>query len=690
MSLQRMARLTALVGLLCLAAPPVIAQLSQGFATPDFEEDEPRRFSMEETKEVLLLNGIPEEVVDAELAKFPEDQLFLETEIQLIYQLLKTEEPLTPTDDRAVRAKRLGLKPEELPLFIEEELPEEYEETLLKPFGYEIFRYAKLPGDPPEDIAVGPDYVVGVGDQILITTWGDIQQRHARTIDRQGRLVLPDVGVVTLAGKTLAEAREELEALFGQVYRNIRMTVSVGDVRTIQVYVSGDVHRPGNYTLNSLSTIFTALYYAGGPTYKGSLRRITLSRRGGALQEFDLYGFLIEGDRNMDIPLQSGDVVHVRPLGPTVRIEGEVRRPAIYEIRTGETLRDAIPMAGGLTPLALDDRIAIDRNAEISGTQLYKINWQETDQDLTLQGGDEIHIFSIHHVRPKEFVEIHGFVQRPGLYRLVPGMRVSDIVFRAGGLAEGAYLERGELARLVSGFSDEAIQTELINLPLREIFADPATPANCMLKRGDKVFVRGAPGWEPPPVVTVEGEVCFPGKYGLRGKNERISDLLERSGGTTEEAFPMGARLFRAKEGRVIVDFSKVIQDPRNSENIELADGDSIFVPKRPETVKVHGQVATPGLLLYEPGKKARDYIRKTGGLTEKADEGRIRIIRVTGEAQSAMRRFWWDPSIKAGDEIYVELKEDQEPIDWSKTLKDATVIVSSLATAAYVITQMK
>lgn len=674
-------RITGLMMLLLLAPGVALAQYD---TDPFPQEEDDDRFTSEETLQILITNGVDERIGTQYLERFEPGRTFSEAEVDVMVRIMAPGVPEGEIEGEAPDAER-----EVLPLFPEIIYPTDLEERIIKPFGYEFFHRLPAPDLPVEDITVGPEYVVGIGDEILITLWGDIERRFAKVIDRQGRLVLPEAGVVTAAGRTLGELRQELEAIFGQLYRSTRMTVSLGDVRTIQVYVSGDIQRPGAYSMSALSTVLSALYHSGGPTQSGSLRRISLSRRGQESREIDLYEFLLSGNRNSDVPLQSGDIVHIQPKGPTVKVSGEVRRQAIYEIHDGETLRDLIEMAGGLTDLALHERITVDRYSESLGEQLYRIEWEDPAQDISMRGGDEVSVYSVYHAHPKEYVEIYGRVHKPGVYRLVPGLRVADLVFRAGGLMEGAYRERAELTRVIEADGDTFTRTELHPFRLQELLDNPDSDQNLSLQKGDKVFVRTTPGWQPSPVVSLKGEVRFPGKYGLKGLSDRIGDVMDRAGGATPDAFLKGAQLHRYLEGRIIIDFSEALRSPDGSDNIELADGDSIYVPRLPETIRVSGAVANPGHLLYVPGKKSSYYVANTGGFLENANQGAVKIMRVTGEVISAKRRFWADPEVRRGDQIVVLVQEERRPVDWGKRLRESATIIASLATTVYIISNI-
>jgi polysaccharide export outer membrane protein len=565
------------------------------------------------------------------------------------------------------------------------------------PFGYDVFAMSPLEYEPTEDVAVGPDYVLGRGDEVLVTLWGAVEKNYTVIINREGNIVLPELGVVQAAGSTLAAFEKSLKRRFSGVYSDFSMDVSLGRLRTIQVFVVGDVVRPGAYTISPVSTVFNALYYAGGPTERGSLRRVLVYRSGDLVAAVDLYEYLLRGDSSNDIRLRSGDTVYVTTIGPTAAVQGEVKRPAIYELRGGETVGDAVELAGGLTAESYTERIDVVRVLPDSGlTSLVASLPEEAPPDssgevadIPVQDGDVITIYSVWHVHPKEYVAIEGMVQRPGRQLLFPGMRVSDLIFRAGGLLDQAYLLHAELSRIVEEPEKTGLVSDLIFIRVEDIMKDPDSGQNVVLRTGDKVYIRKIPGWKLQDQVKVEGEVRFPGTYALRTKEEKLSEVIKRAGGMTIEAFPKAGTVHRKDEGRVIVDIFKALENTGGSDDLTMVDGDSVYIPIYPNTIKVMGAVGRPGSIIFSSGKSANYYIEKTGGFLEEANKGSVRIIRLDGSTEKARKRFWFDPQVEPGNRILVEVEPKSRAIDWRGAIRDSTAIIASMATTIYIISQI-
>ncbi len=658
------------------------------------DTDRPRlERSFQDVYQILLDRGLSEDAAGRLLRDYPSDKRFDQAEIDAILRRVRPEDLLTRrTKEQKEPDEELTLLPQRTGGPLEPEA-----------FGYDVFARAPESFEPDQDLAVGSDYRLGPGDELRITLWGSIQQEFFGLVDREGNLALPEMGLVPAAGATLGEMERRLEAELRKTFSGFKLSVTLRRLRRIQVIVAGDVKRPGAYFLSPVSSVFNALYYAGGPTAQGTLRRIRVVRDGRLIAEVDLYPTLLLGEASDEVKLVSGDTVFILPKGAEATVRGEVSRPAIFELAGSETVADLVAMAGGFTPTTHPDRATLDRVSPATGPISIDVDLSDllVQEDvppasptrLPLQDGDDLTVYSIYHVAPREFVEIQGMVQYPGIYPLYPGTRISDLVFRAGGLLDSAYRLTAELSRLAppgdvqtrEGVADSVSRVHYIELD--KALGDPSSTENRVLSKDDKLYIRKIPGWKTQETVKVTGEVVFPGIYPLLVREERLSHVIERAGGLTKESFLMGASLFREEQGRVIISFENALKKER--EDIVLVDGDSIHVPSYPPTILVEGQVSRPGALLFKSGKNADYYVERTGGPDEKADRGRTRIIRVDGVVQKAFRRFWWDPEVQPGSRIVVAEKVPGEGVDWGTAIKDATTILASLATTVFIVTQI-
>jgi protein involved in polysaccharide export with SLBB domain len=689
------------------AAACIVLTLTPSISTAQLTTTQINRFifSKEDVEQMLVQAGASQATAMKMLERYPSDYRFAEDEVRELLLSIPQEELMEEYRTRQAEGVEREEGKETVPLMrgtsrkpplpgVRVRLAKEGE---VLPFGYDVFAMSPLEYEPTEDVAVGPDYVLGRGDEVFVTLWGAVEKSYTVVINREGNVVLPELGVVHAAGSTLAAFETFLKRRFSGVYSDFSMDVSLGRLRTIQVFVVGDVVRPGAYTISPVSTVFNALYYAGGPSERGSLRRVLVYRSGDLIANVDLYDYLLRGDSGNDIRLRSGDTIYVTTIGPTAAVQGEVKRPAIYELRGGETVGDVVELAGGLTAESYTERIDVIRVLPDSGlTSVVASLSQEASPDsageaadIPVQDGDVITVYSVWHVHPKEYVAIEGMVQRPGKQLLFPGMRVSDLIFRAGGLLDQAYLLHAELSRIVKEPEKTGLVSDLIFIRIEDIMKVPDSGQNVILESGDKVYIRKIPGWKLQDQVKVEGEVRFPGTYALRTKEEKLSQVIQRAGGMTIEAFPKAGTVHRKDEGRVIVDIFKALDKPGGSDDLTMVDGDSVYIPIYPNTIKVLGAVGRPGSIIFSQGKSANYYIEKTGGFLEEANKGSVRIVRLDGSTEKARKRFWFDPQVEPGNRIIVELEPKGRAIDWRGAIRDSTAIIASMATTIYIISQI-
>ncbi len=368
-------------------------------------------------------------------------------------------------------------------------MKDEEEADKIKPFGYDLFlssTQASANFSPATDVPVPDNYVLGPGDTIMIQLFGKQNQSHSLVIDRHGKIQFPDIGPVNVSGLTFAKARELIDEEVNRKLLGQRTYITMGELRTIRVFIAGDAIYPGSYTVNSLTTASQALFLAGGIKEMGSLRNIEVKRAGKLVASFDLYDLLLRGDATGDVPLQTGDVVFIPALGPTARVEGSVRRPAIYELKHSESIGDLLDMAGGILPGSYPKASVIERvdeefvktaiNIDISSSEQRSKKAKDGDRLLVRRGTTLV----------ENSVTLVGAVARPGIYQWQPGMRVQDILSTFN-----RDLLPASDPRYAIIIREEYIGSdfELEGFKLAEAILNPDGKHNRVLQANDKVMV---------------------------------------------------------------------------------------------------------------------------------------------------------------------------------------------------------
>jgi protein involved in polysaccharide export with SLBB domain len=632
--------------------------------------------------------------------------------------------------------------------------------TDIKQFGYDLFRKPPSTFAPVEKVPVGPDYVIGPGDEIRVAVWGRIEGQWSVVVDRNGNIALPKIGILGVTGLSFEELKELLYKEFSKYYTGFEMNVSMGALRTIRVYVVGNAESPGAYTVSSLSTIVNALFEAGGPSKTGTMRDIQVKRNGKTFVHFDLYDFLLKGDNTKDVRLMPEDVIFIPPIGHLVGIAGNVKNPAIYELKGETRLLDLMLMSGGLSSVAFKGRVQVQRIEDHKFRTIFEGDLIEVEnnpeKNFVLMDGDLLKVFPI--VEVKNTIKISGAVANPGEYGVKKGVtRVKDVISLAGGLLYYAS-NQAEITRV--RVTQAGPQTERITLDLsKALQGDPQD--NILLEINDYLFVRTVPEWDLYKTVAISGEVKFPGTYTIK-KGEKLSSLIERAGGYTDNAYLRGAVFIREKvkeiqqksideminrlerellvSGATLsstgltseeVQISKIELEQRqkfieslkalkptgrmalkiahlrllkNSEfDIELEEGDSLFIPSENKVVNVTGAVFSPGSFVYHSEFDYMDYIEHAAGFSRYADTSNVYVLKVDGTAKRLSKSFLgWNPfksrwevlafeeeekEIEPGDTIVVP--EEFEKIAWLRELKDITQILFQIAVTTGVVLRL-
>jgi protein involved in polysaccharide export with SLBB domain len=562
------------------------------------------------------------------------------------------------------------------------QLPQQ--EGKLKRFGSDVFlrrgAYATNQIAPngratPLDVPAGPDYVVGPGDSLTIALWGGISQSFTRTIDRNGQLSLPEAGPIQVAGLPLERVQNIVVDALKKQYRDVQVAVTVARLRSIRVYVVGDVQRPGAFDISSLSTPLNALFAAAGPTSIGSLRVVRHYRGKQLLGEFDLYDFLLHGVQNED-RLQSGDTLDVPPAGPQIAVYGAVKRPGIYELKGEAKLADVLDDAGGATVSAelaqiVIDRIDANRQRETVSLNLPAGSNAESARAaiaaFTVRDGDRVHVAAILPYSQR-IVYVEGHVVRPGRMSYRDGMQLSDVLHSYQDLLPEP-ADRGEIVRLMP----PDLHPETIDFNVPDVLIGNG---NYALEPFDTIRVFGRYEVDAPRV-TIGGEVLRPGNYAL-SHGMTVAQLVRMAGGFKRDALLTDADLtsYTVVGGTAVVTdrqsipIGDAVEHNDQRDDIPLKAGDVLTIHQLTgwndigASIKLEGEIAHPGTYGFEQGERLSSILRRAGGfrttsypagavfireevrsLEEKSREELVRQI----ETSSASARL--SPNLGTGDQ---------------------------------------
>jgi len=526
-------------------------------------------------------------------------------------------------------------------------------EEALKPFGYDLFKGLPSTFAPVSDIQVPVDYVVGPGDTLEIQLFGNEPALYELTVQRDGRINFPKLGPIMVSSMNFDSAREAIERRVAQQLPGARISVTMGDLRSIRVFVLGEAEKPGSYTVSGLSTMTNALFVSGGVKTIGSLRDIQLKRNGRLITTLDLYDLLLRGDTSNDRQLLPGDVIFIPPIGSTVSVDGAVRRPAIYELNGEKTVAQAVEIAGGLSPdadakLGQLERILPSRLREMHNVDLTAAQSRATE----LANGDKL---SIPAIRPtlENSVILSGYVFRPGQFEYRPGLRLTDVLGSVDELRPNADQHYIMIRRVVP--PDDRIT--VVSADLRRALAARGSAADLELQPRDKIFVFDlsadrervlaslirelelqATPEQPEQVVSIDGRVKAPGHYPLE-PTMHVSDLIRAGGSMEDAAFRGEAEITRydASDG----DARRTELIPVNLTAIRRGDPGADFALKpydtlvikpipqwmEPGTIELAGEVRFPGKYPIHQGETLSSVLQRAGGLTDQAfAEGTVYI----------------------------------------------------------------
>lgn len=715
-------------------------------------------------------------------------------------------------DDNRARKAEKDVKETEEKKAGDETTKEKTKEPI-KIFGHQMFSSKALTFEPNDNQATPSDYVLGPGDELIIDIWGDSEATLRKTISPEGNIMISQVGRIDVGGMQIKDASAKIKKALSSIYSSLggrtQIAVTLGNIRTIQVNIIGDVSTPGTYRLSPFSTVFNAIYKAGGITEIGSLRDVQVMRDGSTFSHVDLYSYLFHGKQDANVSLKEGDTIHVPPYCSIVSVSGAIKRPMCYEMMAGESLQTLIEYAGGFSSKdsggdisvvrhdgtgmrinsvprsdigsftiedgdsvevsfgnpeiyanAVEVRGAVntpgffelgpeiatvkqlivhagglldeaylgraqilremqDRSLKIVAVPLAGI-MKGIVEDILLKKNDVLIISDTREVEQRGNFTISGYVQSPGQYEYAANTTVEDLILLAGGLADGASTARVDVARRIK--DEEATSAGdtlavVFSFPVSKGQVDDADKA-FYLEPFDVVSVRKSPKFVEQKMVTISGEVTFPGQYALLTSDERLSDLIARAGGVTPNGSAKGGMLLRkinqyernvrrslglltrqqagadsldkkkllvSEIYTVGIELDKAMAKPHSEFDVILRDGDEIVVPATATTVRVQGEVPYPNSVQYVAGKPVSYYVHQAGGYGNKAKKSKVYVIHMNGKVSVGPTAI-----VDAGSEIVVPARPETRELTSGEILSIGTSAASLSAMIVTIVNQVR
>jgi polysaccharide export outer membrane protein len=627
-----------------------------------------------------------------------------------------------------------------------------------QPFGSVFFSSgsSSLTFEPNLRIATPRNYILGPEDELVVDIYGNSVDNFKMKISPEGTVKMLNLAPVYVNGLTIEQANERIVNRLRQAYSGLNRpgsgtysSITLGNVRSIRVMVTGEATRPGTYTVSSLATAFNALSVSGGPNINGSYRNIEVIRDNKTIKKIDLYRFLVDADLKDNIALQDQDIILIRPYETRLELKGQVKRPGIFEARSGDNISDIIRYAGGFTPEAYTYLLTYQRNTganyiigSIDSTQISSFVPQNGDvydikkildvvsnqveirgavtipgtypleersstiskliktsqgisqraflnratierfggdkqsgiiafdlgkvlsgeaTDIALLPGDILTIKSVDELKEFSFLSISGYVINPGDFYYYKDITIADLIFQAGGYTEGGIPYRIEVSRRVKNDTLDLPPTQnvrVFTINVAENLQMNPEDQKFKLLPSDIVIVRKSPRYEPQKLVTVLGEITYPGNYTIKSNSERISDLFPKVGGVKPGAYLPGARFYRNSE-LIAVDLEKVLEKPQISGNLLLIDGDTLYIPRRSETVRIQGGVQNPSVINYDPSFGYKDYISQAGGYIEDSWKNRVYVSYPNGKTFRTNKFLFFRsyPKVEPGSVVTIPVK---------------------------------